>query len=121
MPLLPLFPRLPPMPLQRLRRTLAALPQRGLLVLVRGYRLLLRPWVGNTCRFEPSCSTYALQALQQHGALRGTALTGWRILRCQPWCTGGCDPVPEHFNHPATGLFTRLGLTRPGASTRKLP
>jgi putative membrane protein insertion efficiency factor len=61
------------------------------------YRLLLKPWVGNACRFEPSCSAYALQALQRHGALGGSALTGWRILRCQPWCQGGCDPVPDTF------------------------
>jgi len=110
------------MPSRHLFLAVAAWPQRGLLLLVHGYRLLLRPWLGNRCRFEPSCSSYALQALQQHGALRGTALTGWRVLRCQPWCTGGCDPVPAQFIHPATGLFTRLGLTtRPAASTRKLP
>jgi uncharacterized protein len=75
---------------------------------VRGYRFWLKPWVGNSCRFEPSCSSYALQALQQHGALRGAALTGWRLLRCQPWCEGGCDPVPTHARNPASGLFTRL-------------
>lgn len=109
------------MSLQRSFLPLAALPQRGLLLLVRGYRLLLRPWLGNRCRFEPTCSAYALQALQQHGAVRGTVLSGWRVLRCQPWCAGGCDPVPAHFIHPATGLFTRLGLTRHSASTRKPP
>ncbi len=41
---------------------------------------------------------------------RGSALSGWRLLRCQPWCDGGCDPVPERFPNPAAGLFTRLGL-----------
>lgn len=91
-------------------RSVVRVPQRVLTGLVHGYRLLLKPWIGNACRFEPTCSAYALQALQQHGALRGSALTGWRILRCQPWCDGGCDPVPEHFSHPAAGLFTRLGL-----------
>ena len=85
-----------------------SLPKNGLLTLVRGYRLLLRPWLGNSCRFEPSCSTYALQALQQHGALCGSALTGWRVLRCQPWCQGGCDPVPDNPGAPLRGLFSRL-------------
>lgn len=85
---------------------LARLPQQALILLVRGYRLLLKPWLGNACRFEPTCSAYALEALQRHGALRGSALTGWRLLRCQPWCEGGCDPVPE----AGAGLFGRLGL-----------
>ena len=92
-----------------LRRALAALwrlPQRLLLLLVQAYRLLLKPWLGNACRFEPSCSAYALQALQQHGALAGATLSAGRILRCQPWCDGGCDPVPAQ----APRLFTRLGL-----------
>ena len=104
---------------------LGRLPRQTLMAAVRGYRYLLKPWLGNACRFEPSCSAYALQALQRHGALRGTALTGWRILRCQPWCDGGCDPVPETPPNPAAGLFTRLGLHSPAGDatppTRKLP
>ena len=106
-------------------------PRRLLMGLVRGYRLLLKPWLGNACRFEPTCSAYALQALERHGALAGTALTGWRILRCQPWCDGGCDPVPDNLPRPVAGLFTRLGLipdaappSEPGPPhppTRKLP
>ncbi len=86
-------------------------PQRALTLLVRGYRLLLKPWLGNACRFEPTCSQYALDALQRHGALRGSLLAGGRILRCHPWCDGGCDPVPEQMPRPLKGLFTRLGLT----------
>lgn len=104
---------------------LRALPQQTLMTLVRGYRLLLKPWLGNACRFEPTCSAYALQALQQHGALRGSALTGWRILRCHPYCNGGCDPVPDTFPNPAAGLFTRFGTrlrgTDASTSTRNLP
>ena len=68
---------------------------------VCGYRLLLKPWLGNACRFEPTCSAYALQALQQHGAAKGSALTAGRLLRCHPWCEGGHDPVPPR-------VFTRL-------------
>jgi len=82
-----------------------AWPQRGLIALVQGYRLLLSPWLGSACRFEPSCSAYALQALQRHGALTGTRLTLHRLVRCHPWCQGGHDPVPARA--PA-GLFTRL-------------
>lgn len=69
---------------------------RFLITLVKGYRLLLSPWLGSACRFEPTCSAYSLQALEQHGASVGTYLTAARLLRCHPWCAGGHDPVPEH-------------------------
>jgi putative membrane protein insertion efficiency factor len=61
---------------------------------VRAYQLTLRPVIGANCRFIPSCSDYALGALRTHGALRGTGLAAWRVLRCNPWCRGGHDPVP---------------------------
>ena len=79
---------------------LVALPQRLLLVLLRGYRLLLRPLLGNVCRFEPTCSAYAIQALTLHGAAAGSYLAARRVLRCQPFCDGGCDPVPETVRKP---------------------
>ena len=79
-------------------------PARALTALVRGYRLMLSPWLGNACRFEPTCSRYSLAALERHGALAGSYLTVHRILRCQPWCEGGHDPVPD--NPPR--LFSRL-------------
>jgi len=86
------------------------LPCRGLVALVLGYRLLLKPWLGNACRFEPSCSAYALDALRRHGAASGATLVAARLLRCHPWCDGGHDPVPDH----APRLFTRLiAKTRP--------
>ena len=98
---------------------LARLPRLALMALVRGYRLCLSPWVGQSCRFTPTCSAYAIQALQKHGALVGTGLAGWRILRCNPWCHGGCDEVPDNMPwdrakaspspaRSAAGLFTRL-------------
>ena len=68
--------------------------QKLLIALVRGYRLLLSPWLGSACRFEPTCSVYALQALETHGATRGSYLTLRRLGRCHPWCEGGLDPVP---------------------------
>ncbi|WP_299130332.1 membrane protein insertion efficiency factor YidD [uncultured Amaricoccus sp.] len=61
---------------------------------VRAYRLLLSPWVGMHCRFQPTCSAYALEALDRHGALRGGWLTLRRIGRCHPWGPSGIDPVP---------------------------
>ena len=75
-----------------------------MIALVHGYRLLLSPWLGGSCRFEPTCSVYALGALQRHGAGVGGALTVGRIARCHPWCAGGLDPVPEH----PPQLFSRL-------------
>jgi putative membrane protein insertion efficiency factor len=62
---------------------------------VRAYQWTIRPVIGANCRYEPSCSHYALQALEQHGALRGSALTVRRILRCTPWHAGGYDPPPS--------------------------
>lgn len=102
-----------------------AWPQQGLMLLVRGYRLLLKPWLGNACRFEPTCSAYTLEALQRHGAVRGSALGGWRLLRCHPWCNGGHDPVPENLPRlsvaSAAGLFTRLGLKNTDAPPPERP
>lgn len=69
-----------------------ALPFIGL---IRLYQLSLSAWVGRQCRFYPSCSHYGLEALKRHGAARGLWLTGHRLLRCQPLCHGGLDPVPE--------------------------
>ena len=76
-----------------------------LVVLVKTYRLLLSPWLGTQCRFEPTCSIYSLQALQIHGAAIGSYLTLHRLARCHPWCNGGIDVVPQKF---ASSLFSRL-------------
>jgi putative membrane protein insertion efficiency factor len=62
--------------------------------LIEGYRLLLSPLLGGFCRFEPSCSLYAIEALKRHGARRGAWLAGRRLLRCHPFRPGGYDPVP---------------------------
>lgn len=68
----------------------------GLLVIaaVRIYQWTLRPLIGGNCRFHPSCSDYAIEAVAIHGACRGALLSGSRILRCNPWTAGGFDPVP---------------------------
>ena len=82
-----------------------------LIALVRFYRLMLSPWLGSGCRFEPTCSVYALQALQEHGAARGSYLTLQRLGRCHPWCEGGHDPVPS------AALFSSLTPSSPGKKT----
>ncbi len=66
-----------------------------LIAVIRLYQLCLRPVLGPNCRFVPSCSDYALQAVGQHGALRGAWLAARRIGRCNPWHHGGHDPVPS--------------------------
>lgn len=71
--------------------------KRLLIGAIRIYRKTLSPFIGQQCRFEPTCSHYGEEAIAKHGALRGTILTVWRILRCGPWSKGGYDPVPETF------------------------
>jgi len=68
--------------------------KRPLILAIRGYRYLLSPWWGNQCRFDPTCSEYAMRAIEERGALRGTWLAMRRISKCHPWHHGGFDPVP---------------------------
>jgi hypothetical protein len=69
-------------------RRLAVLP-------IRAYQVLLSPMTGDRCKYYPSCSEYAAQAINRYGILRGLVLAGWRLLRCNPWSRGGFDPVEE--------------------------
>ena len=62
---------------------------------IRAYQWLLSPLLGPRCKYYPSCSEYAAQAVQRYGILRGLVLAGWRLLRCNPWTPGGYDPVPD--------------------------
>lgn len=70
------------------------LPARVLILMIRGYQLTISPWLPMCCRFTPTCSQYAIEALRLHGFFKGSLLTVWRVLRCQPFCRGGHDPVP---------------------------
>lgn len=84
-------------------RSVVRVPRRLLVLLIRGYQRFLSPLTPPTCRFYPSCSAYAVIALERHGVIRGTRLAVWRILRCNPWNPGGIDDVPpagSHRRHP---------------------
>lgn len=94
-----------------------------LIALVRLWRALVSPSYGPVCKYHPTCSAYALRALETRGAIVGTALVCWRLLRCNPWSHGGYDPVPgtpEHAAHQgdqATGAPKDLpDLATSGAS-----
>jgi len=69
-------------------------------ILIRLYQRLLSPLLPSSCRFQPTCSNYAVEALREHGLLRGSWLSFRRIARCHPWRTGGFDPVPAHSPIP---------------------
>ena len=72
----------------RVVRTVAVAP-------IRAYQRVVSPAVGNRCKYYPSCSEYAVQAVKRFGILRGLVLAGWRLLRCNPWSHGGFDPVDD--------------------------
>src|SRR5262245_58824536 len=79
-------------------------------LLIRGYQFLLSPWIGGACRYWPTCSDYALEALERHGSLAGSWLAVRRLARCHPYGRGGVDPVPEQFRwacrcHPARTTY----------------
>jgi putative membrane protein insertion efficiency factor len=71
----------------------------SLRTLVRGYQLLISPVLAGSCRYHPTCSSYAIEAIDNHGAVLGSWLSLKRILRCHPWGGSGYDPVPESDNH----------------------
>lgn len=75
-------------------RTLWYTPRNACVVILRAYRRVISPLYGDVCRYYPSCSAYALGAIQQHGVVKGVGLGTWRILRCNPWARGGVDDVP---------------------------
>ena len=78
-------------------------PRLVLVGAIRGYQLFISPMLGPRCKYYPSCSAYGLQAVQTHGAVKGSVLAGWRVLRCNPWSYGGVDDVPA----AGSPLFSR--------------
>ena len=78
-----------------------SLVRAALLGLIRLYQLTLSPWLGSPCRYEPTCSRYAAEAIERHGAVRGVWLAAKRLGRCHPWGGSGYDPVPALDGPPA--------------------
>ena len=75
-------------------RAVRRIPSLALIGVIRFYQRFVSPLTPPSCKYYPSCSSYAVTALRRHGALRGTALAVWRVLRCHPWAAGGVDDVP---------------------------
>ena len=93
---------------------------RPLVAVLRGYQRWISPALPPTCRFYPTCSAYAVEALQVHGVLRGVALTMWRLLRCAPWHPGGIDPVPPGRT-PGAHTSSPYGSRTTDPRTRSAP
>jgi len=88
-----------------------------LLVVLRLYRRFVSPLYGPVCKYHPSCSAYALEAVETHGAARGSALAAWRVLRCNPFSDGGYDPVPApRRTHPPSASDVRRSHADAGMS-----
>ena len=85
-------------------RSIPLIPRNLVLGFLTAYRAVISPLYGDVCAYYPSCSAYAVGAVQQHGAVKGAALSAWRILRCNPWTRGGVDDVRphRHFSHDLT-------------------
>ncbi len=81
-----------------------------LIGLLRAYRFLISPLYGQVCRYYPSCSAYALDAVREHGAAKGSWLAVCRVGRCHPWAAGGYDPVPEHYSWRNSWVARRVHL-----------
>ncbi len=84
-----------------------------LVALLRVYRTVISPLYGQVCRYYPSCSAYALEAVQEHGSVRGSWLALRRVGRCHPWASGGYDPVPPRRDPDATPTRRRPSRTAP--------
>lgn len=106
-----------------MRRTvqfLALLPRNVCVAILRAYRAVISPLYGDVCRYYPSCSSYTLRAIQTHGAVRGIGLGAWRIVRCNPWASGGIDDVP-HSRHEHSRSILASGFVVPADSTPASP
>ena len=105
-----------------------SIPARVLLALVRGYQLFLSPFLGGRCRFEPSCSRYAMACLRDHGAARGSLLSILRLCKCHPFHPGGFDPPPAPRaplpplslrNSPSASAVATIATAGPSTVTPK--
>lgn len=99
-------------------RLILEIPRKVLILLVRGYQIVLSPHIGGACRFQPTCSAYSIQAFQKYGAARGLVLTLYRIGRCHPWGGHGYDP-PRWFGEARD--VDRAEMLRPGSGDEPTP
>ena len=95
-------------------RRLRSAPKNLLLLLLRGYKHALSPMFLPSCRYVPTCSEYAAEAIEIHGAFRGSAMTIWRLLCCHPFVRGGFDPVPNRLDAEISPRTKASGVTQPG-------
>ncbi|TAL41105.1 MAG: membrane protein insertion efficiency factor YidD [Salinibacterium sp.] len=93
--------------MNRVTAAIALAPRNACVAVLKVYRTAISPLYGDVCRYYPSCSQYATEAIQQHGAIKGSWLGLRRIARCHPWAEGGIDDVPVHEHH-------RVSITRHG-------
>ena len=94
----------------------ARLPARLIVRLIRGYQTAISPGLGPACRYLPTCSDYALQAIERHGVVRGGAMSVWRLLRCNPFSAGGYDPPSDPAHAESDAEPRPAGQTSPRAS-----
>ena len=105
----------------RLGSEWSRLPKRGLVATIEVYRRYVSPCLGRHCRFHPTCSSYAVEALRRHGLLRGCALTLRRLLRCHPFHPGGFDPVPPRRGDACCRPRRTLAEVRPAGRDKPIP
>lgn len=104
--------------MSRSRIALNRMAKNCALILLRGYKWAISPLLPPSCRYVPTCSEYAAEAIELHGVLKGSALAAWRLLRCHPLAKGGYDPVPEakdwheHGTHSSQEIFCGAKLRR---------
>jgi len=84
--------------------------QKLVLALLRGYKCAISPLFPPACRYVPTCSEYAMEAVAHHGALQGSMMAAWRLLRCHPFARGGCDPVKIPGNADASVVCSQAGV-----------
>lgn len=92
------------------------LPAQAVTTLIRGYQRVISPMFAPRCRYFPSCSSYMVEAVELHGAIKGVALGGWRLLRCNPWSKGGIDRVPGHRPDEVDRIMAQMNAGQGPAS-----
>ena len=99
---------------------IADIPKHALVTLIRVYKYVVSPLLPSACRYVPTCSDYAMEAIDRHGMVLGTVMAGARLVRCHPWARGGFDPVPL-VGVPASSAGARDLISRSPASREGLP